>query len=254
MPSVRIVQSMILTSCLILALCTFQFSAEPCALEHDTDYYGNEDTTPDGRPKCSSTANKICAQRDTIPDVPSCQSYCNSSTYFTWKAPKKECFCKSSDSGRRPSEMDVSGKTNCVGERQVLWHSDGRCGMQYPLWDGSPGQCDPGSDAVGQGPCCSKIGWCGNQEFHCHCSECVDYRTTGSLTVPTSSHPMAECCDRVSVEFDEKNAAYEAHPGTYTEYLKDGTHNGRVTYTSIDNRFAITFIGGKWWIQNLSSR
>ena len=76
----------------------------------------------------------------------------------------------------------------------------------------------------------------------------------GSLTVPTSPHPMAECCDRVSVKFDEKDAAYEEHPGTYTDYLKHGTYNGRVTYTSIDNRFAITFIGGKWWIQNLSSR
>ena len=143
---------MILTSCLVLALCTFQFSAEPCALEHDTDYYGNEDTTPDGRPKCSSTANEICAQRDPIPDVPSCQSYCNSSTYFTWKAPKEECFCKSSDSGRRQSEMDVSGKTNCVGERQVLWHP--WQGLDcYQGHGGDPIHPDPLSDALSLSEC-----------------------------------------------------------------------------------------------------
>ena len=65
---------------------------------------------------------------------------------------------------------------------------------------------------------------------------------------------IPECCNLVSVEFEEKNAAYEEHPSAYTDYKSDGTHNGRVTYTSLDGRYAITFSGGKWWIQSQSVR
>ncbi|XP_063687781.1 uncharacterized protein LOC134821045 [Bolinopsis microptera] len=50
------------------------------------------------------------------------------------------------------------------------WRSDGRCGIQYPLPDNSPAQCDPD----GENPCCSQ--WrCGNTADHCSCYYCIDY-------------------------------------------------------------------------------
>ena len=64
-----------------------------------------------------------------------------------------------------------------------MWHSNERCGMQYPLppTDGSPSQCDPNANADRKGPCCSSVGWCGNSDSHCKCSGCKDYRPTGML-------------------------------------------------------------------------
>merc|ERR1712013_277582 len=58
---------------------------------------------------------------------------------------------------------------------QSLWRDDGRCGEEFPLADGSPGQCDPAGDGPRQGPCCSPKGFCGNTEKHCKCGTCVDY-------------------------------------------------------------------------------
>merc|ERR1712117_540932 len=53
-----------------------------------------------------------------------------------------------------------SGKWgNCPSYcRLALWRDDGRCGPNYPLRDGKPGQCDPDAE---KGPCCSADGWCG---------------------------------------------------------------------------------------------
>ena len=61
------------------------------------------------------------------------------------------------------------------------WRSDGRCGLNNPLDDGRPGQCDPNANANEKGPCCSSLGWCGNSDAHCKCAGCQDFTVHGSL-------------------------------------------------------------------------
>ena len=66
----------------------------------------------------------------------------------------------------------------CLSKAQkssLLWREDGRCGDQYPLLNGVPGQCDPQGDGPMKGPCCSPKGFCGNTIKHCKCSTCVNY-------------------------------------------------------------------------------
>jgi len=54
------------------------------------------------------------------------------------------------------------------------WRTDRRCGSDFPLPDGSgePGQCNPNSETEF---CCSKWGYCGGDEEHCGCPECINY-------------------------------------------------------------------------------
>lgn len=53
------------------------------------------------------------------------------------------------------------------------WRTDRRCGADFPLPDGSgPGQCNPSSPDEF---CCSKWGYCGGDEEHCGCPECINY-------------------------------------------------------------------------------
>ena len=69
----------------------------------------------------------------------------------------------------------------------LLWREDGRCGEQFPLPNGQPGQCDPEGDGPKKGPCCSSKGFCGNTVKHCECSSCTDYSweqfATGKLLI-----------------------------------------------------------------------
>ena len=53
------------------------------------------------------------------------------------------------------------------------WRYDGKCGYDYPLPDGTPGQCNPDGDK----PCCSSgmNGMCDNTAEHCTCGFCADY-------------------------------------------------------------------------------
>ena len=53
------------------------------------------------------------------------------------------------------------------------WRYDGKCGGDYPLPDGTPGQCDSDGDK----PCCSSYGWCGNTDEYCTCGDCIDYNS-----------------------------------------------------------------------------
>ena len=58
------------------------------------------------------------------------------------------------------------------GGSQML-RNDGKCGLNYPLPNGTAAECD----ADGMSPCCS--GWygdCGNTTEHCSCYGCVDYK------------------------------------------------------------------------------
>ena len=52
------------------------------------------------------------------------------------------------------------------------WRSDERCGADFPQENGAPAECDPDSSKF----CCSEWGYCGNEDAHCLCDECVDYR------------------------------------------------------------------------------
>merc|ERR1712117_833020 len=67
------------------------------------------------------------------------------------------------------------------------WRPDMRCGPQYPLPDGRPGQCDPTANENGKGPCCSSIFWCGNSDAHCKCSGCIDFRQSNSAPTTTTT-------------------------------------------------------------------
>ena len=49
---------------------------------------------------------------------------------------------------------------------------DRRCGLEFPLPEGGPSQCDPNTE----NHCCSKWGYCGPDAEHCDCEECVDYK------------------------------------------------------------------------------
>ncbi|XP_035681744.1 lectin-B-like [Branchiostoma floridae] len=60
---------------------------------------------------------------------------------------------------------------DCLDYRKVSWRNDGRCGRNYKAPNGQQAECNPG----GNGPCCSKSGWCGNSRKHCRCYGCTDY-------------------------------------------------------------------------------
>ena len=53
------------------------------------------------------------------------------------------------------------------------YRSDGKCGADFPLPNGTPGQCDPD----GANPCCDSDMYreCGNTTEHCSCSRCTNY-------------------------------------------------------------------------------
>jgi len=53
------------------------------------------------------------------------------------------------------------------------WRLDRRCGPDFPLLDESgPTECNPDDP---ERFCCSKWGFCGGDEEHCDCDECVNY-------------------------------------------------------------------------------
>jgi len=56
---------------------------------------------------------------------------------------------------------------------------DGRCGPNYQLPNGDPGQCDPSDKKH----CCSDAGWCGNGRWHCLCPKCVRYGAPSGMTI-----------------------------------------------------------------------
>ena len=55
-------------------------------------------------------------------------------------------------------------------EKEIRWRPDGKCGIGYPLPDGTPAECDPDFR-----PCCSE-GSCSGTWHSCGCRNCVDYR------------------------------------------------------------------------------
>lgn len=70
---------------------------------------------------------------------------------------------------------------------------------------------------------------------------------------------QSDCCKKVSVEYTEKNEAYERQHvfGIYTSYvIEKGMINGRNHYTSEDGTRAITYTScsNKWYIQSDQDR
>jgi len=45
-------------------------------------------------------------------------------------------------------------------------------GVENPLEDGTPAECDPNSEYW----CCSEHGFCGGTQEHCYCETCINYR------------------------------------------------------------------------------
>jgi len=71
--------------------------------------------------------------------------------------------------------VDYRTSTDKIKDWEGFWRKDRRCGEEYPLPDDSgPTQCNPDSENF----CCSKWGFCGGDEEHCGCPQCVNYRDT----------------------------------------------------------------------------
>ena len=69
-----------------------------------------------------------------------------------------------------------SNKQSTTGDLQQ-WRSDGKCGNENPLSDGTPAECDPD----GENPCCNQSGECSKNEESCSCPMCVDYRVVRKM-------------------------------------------------------------------------
>ena len=66
----------------------------------------------------------------------------------------------------------TTSTSNAIETIDKRWRDDNRCGINYPLPDGTLAQCNPD----GVYPCCSNHDWCGNTYDHCACTGCIDYR------------------------------------------------------------------------------
>ena len=110
---------------------------------------------PDGTPaQCDPDGDKPC---------------CSSSWAGECGNTAEHCFCSScTNYTRLYREWEES-------EGKQKWRNDGRCGSNYPLPDGTPGQCNPDGDK----PCCSRrrSGECGYTTDHCSCRTCKDYKS-----------------------------------------------------------------------------
>ena len=58
------------------------------------------------------------------------------------------------------------------GSDERRWRNNGKCGLRYPLSDGSPTECDP----HGHRPCCGISGICSNKTSTCDYPGSIDYR------------------------------------------------------------------------------
>ena len=79
----------------------------------------------------------------------------------------EHCSCKDCANYKFIKDWNESNGTK-------KWRNDGRCGINYRLPDGTPGQCDPD----GENPCCGG-NWnerCGSKTEHCSCEGCTDYK------------------------------------------------------------------------------
>ena len=148
-------------------------SAEYCSCEDCVDYRflkgwresgGKRKWRNDGR----------CGWAYRLPDYT--QSQCDPDGH-------KPC-CSNNEYGECGSSTEHCTCHSCADYRLIYkdwkesngamkWRYDGRCGIKYPLPDGTPAKCDPDGDK----PCCSRYDECGNTTEHCTCEDCIDYRS-----------------------------------------------------------------------------
>ena len=116
---------------------------------------GSKFRLPDGTlGQCNPDGDKPCCSDDWYGECGNTTEHCSCRNY---------CI----NYTRLYRDWEESGGTQ-------KWRYDGRCGSDYPLPDGTPGQCDPDGDK----PCCSS-GWygkCSNTAYECICTDCIDYR------------------------------------------------------------------------------
>ena len=116
---------------------------------------GSDYPLPDGTP----------GQCDPEGDKPCCSSLGDG------RCGKKNCSCRDCTDYKLLKQWEESGGT-------LKWRYDGKCGSDYPLPDGTPGQCDPD----GGNPCCDNFGRCGSDRTYCLCRDCVDYKVVREIT------------------------------------------------------------------------
>ncbi|XP_070551405.1 uncharacterized protein [Ptychodera flava] len=95
-------------------------------------------------------------------------------------------YCQNGGTCRiTPGSMTCECRPGYYGEtcqHVKRWRSDGRCGQQFPVVDGSPATCDP----EGETPCCSAERFCGSGEEYCKCKSCIDYRPPVLCETPST--------------------------------------------------------------------
>ena len=107
------------------------------------------------------------------------------------------------------------------------WRYDGKCGIDYPLADGSPAECDPD----GKKPCCRDNRYCdepyNDYGEHCFCADCVDYRYVREI------RKSGEECAPVRLETGYlKNVCFDEEKRI--QYFKC-THSGESYRTDLDS-------------------
>ena len=165
------------------------------------------------------------SQCDPDGDKPCCSG---NSYYGKCGNTKAHCSCGDCTNYTRIyREWEESGSTK-------KWRYDGRCGRDYPLPDGTPGQCDPDGDK----PCCSsgRDGECGNIESECICTGCLDYRVVREirksgenciLTKMISGFLKRVCFDvfrnRMYYKCIHSDVSYKAYYHYYHNHIKSFT-------------------------------
>ena len=82
----------------------------------------------------------------------------------------KHCSCRSCTDYKLLKDWRES-------DSKQRWRYDDWCGVNFPLPDGRPAECDPNGD----NPCCNVQGRCGRGPSNCFCSGCVDYRLVRAI-------------------------------------------------------------------------
>lgn len=131
---------------------------------------GTEYPLSDGSPsQCDPYADKFCCSK---------WGYCG----FT----SEHCECSECIDYRKVYSINTTEVTTQKADPNQVVRADGRCGSNGPpLADGRSAQCDP----QGEFYCCSKWGYCGNEDDHCNCADCINYRTVNVTAGPESAEP-----------------------------------------------------------------
>ncbi|XP_078594532.1 uncharacterized protein LOC144872343 [Branchiostoma floridae x Branchiostoma japonicum] len=116
-------------------------------------------------------------------------------------------------------QYGAGDQDDCSGEGPVFTRDparirpDGRCGPDFPVEGGVPGECD----ATGRTPCCSADGQCGSSELHCDCPGCIDYSLLIVPDCPQGYHKLRDTCygaKRAMFNYTQAESACAADGGT----------------------------------------